>query len=102
MAIDGPRWLLGADDRCADVGQRRAELPAGADPEFSEYLAEVPFHRARAEEQLGADLRVGLPAGGQARDLRLLRGQLVERLDRALAHRLAGGQQLAAGTLGER
>jgi len=62
----------------------------------------VPLHRARAEEQLGADLRVRLPAGSQARNLHLLRGQLVERLDRALAHCLAGGQQLAAGALGER
>ena len=32
----------------------------------------------------------------------LLRRQVVERLDGALAHRLAGGQQLAAGALGER
>ena len=46
--------------------------------------------------------RVRLPAGGQSRDLRFLRGQLVERLDRALAHCLAGGQQLAVGALGER
>jgi hypothetical protein len=62
----------------------------------------VPLHRARAEEELGPDLRVRLPAGGQARDLGLLRGQLVERLDRALTHGLAGGQQLAPGALGER
>src|SRR5450755_2515588 len=98
----GPRWLLEADVRCADVGQRRTELLAGADPELSEHLAQVPLHRARTEEQLGPDLRVRLPAGSQARDLHLLRGQLVERLDRALTHCLAGGQQLAAGALGER
>ena len=86
----------------ADVGQRRAELPAGADAELGEHLAQVPLDRARAEEQLGADLRVREPVGRQPRDLRLLRRQLVERLDGALAHRLAGGQQLAAGALGER
>ncbi len=97
-----PQWLLEADYRCADVGQRRAELPAGADPELSENLAQVPLHRARTEEQLGADLRVRLTAGSQARDLHLLRGQLVERLDAALPHCLAGGQQLAAGAFGER
>src|ERR1035438_530578 len=99
----GPRTPVGcleAYDRCADVGQRRAELLAGADSELSEHLAQVPLHRARTEEQLGPDLRVRLPAGSQARDLHLLRGQLVERLDRALTHCLAGGQQLAAGALG--
>ena len=57
----------------------------------------VPLHCARAEKQLGADLRVCLPAGGEARDLHLLGGQFVECLDRALAHRLARGQQFAAG-----
>ena len=100
----GPRIRrpLAADDRCTDVGQRRAELLARADPELSEHLAQVPLHRARTEEQLGPDLRVRLPAGSQARDLHLLRSQLVERLDGALTDCLAGGQQLAAGALGER
>ena len=42
------------------------------------------------------------PSGGQARNLHLLRRQLVERLDRALSHRLAGRQQLAPSALGER
>jgi hypothetical protein len=32
----------------------------------------------RAEEELGADLGVRLPVGGQARDLGLLWGELVE------------------------
>jgi pimeloyl-ACP methyl ester carboxylesterase len=44
------------------------------------------------------ELILSLPnilVSGQARDLHLLRGQLVERLDPALAHRLARGQQLA-------
>ena len=46
----------------ADVGQRGAQLLAGADPELSEDLGQVPLHRARAEEELGADLRVRFPA----------------------------------------
>ena len=62
----------------------------------------MPLHRARTEEQLGPDLRVRLPAGSQACDLHLLLGQLVERLDRALTHCLAGGQQLAVGALSKR
>src|ERR1700720_274214 len=92
---EAEHWLLGAYDVCADVGQRRAELLAGADPELAEHLAQVPLHCARAEEELGADLGIRLPVRGYARDLRLLRGQVVERLNGALAHRLAGGLQLA-------
>ena len=42
----------------APVGQRRAELPARADAELPEHLAQVPLDRARAEEELGADLGV--------------------------------------------
>ena len=55
--------------RQAAVGQRRAELPARADPELPEHLAQVPLDRARAEEQLGADLGVRVPVGRQPRDL---------------------------------
>ena len=42
------------------------------------------------------------PSARQARDLRLLGGEHVARLRAASAHRLAGGQQLAPGALGER
>ena len=41
------------------------------------------------------------PSRASLRDLPLLRGQLVARLDRPLANLLAGRQQLAAGALGE-
>ena len=50
----------------------------------------------------GADLGVRQSVAGEPGDLRLLRREHVARLDRALAHRLAGGQELAAGALGER
>ena len=49
-----------------------------------------------------SSLEVGLPIACQSRDLRLLRREYVERLDGALANRLAGGEQFSAGTLGER
>ena len=52
--------------------------------------------------RLRADLRVRQAVAGEPGDLRLLRGQLVARLGAALADRLAGGEQLAAGALGER
>jgi hypothetical protein len=41
----------------------------------------MPFNCPSAEEQLGADLRVGAPVAGQARDLRLLRRELILRFD---------------------
>src|SRR5580658_891040 len=98
----GPRQLrTPAARRLSDVGQRRAELPAGTNSELSEYFAQMPLHSAGAQKELSGDLRVRLPAGGEARDLRLLRGQLVECRDGPLAHRLAGGQELAVGALGE-
>jgi len=39
--------------------QRVVQFAAGADAEFAEELAQVPFDRAPGQEQLGADLRVG-------------------------------------------
>jgi hypothetical protein len=53
--------------RCAipgQVGQRSAELSAGADVELGEDLVQVPLDGARAEEQLGGDLWVGLDRRG--------------------------------------
>src|SRR5215218_9753443 len=81
--------------------ERVAQGPARADAEFGEHLLEVPFDRARAEEELGADLRVGPPVAREPGDVLLLRGELVARVVAALAHLLAGGQQLVPGTLGE-
>jgi hypothetical protein len=78
------------------------ELQAGADLELGEYLAQVPFHRARTEEQLGGDLRIGQARPRQLRDLRLLRGERVARFLGGLAGGFADGGQLAAGPLGER
>ncbi len=71
-------------------------------PSLPNTLAQVPLHCARTEEKLSADLGVSLSVGGQARHLRLLRGQLIERLSGALADCLAGGLQLATGAFGER
>src|SRR5262245_44836560 len=95
------RWRLGGHRGRAAVRQHRTELPARADAKLSEHLAQVPLDGSRAEEQLGADLRVREALRRQPCDLSLLRGQLVPRLDAALAHCLAGGQQLVAGALGE-
>ena len=62
----------------------------------------MPFDGPGAEEQLGPDLHVGAAAGGEPGDVRLLGGELAGRLDRPLAHRVAGGQQLTPGPPRER
>jgi Voltage-dependent anion channel len=74
---------------------RRADLELGED------LAQVPFDGPGGQEQVGADLRVGLPVPRQPGDGRLLRGERVRRLGGTLAGRLAGGQQLAPGPFGK-
>src|SRR4029453_1708618 len=79
-----------------------AELPARVNVELEEHLPQVPLHRARAEEELGADLRVRMAGGGESRDLLLLRGQLVPCLVGAFADLHAGRGKLAASPLGER
>src|SRR5258708_29299448 len=101
--------VLAWADGARVAGQDGVELAAGADAELGEDLAQVVLDRARADEQPGADLRVGQPLPGQPRDLGLLGGQRMtglagwraDGLRGALADGLAGGQQLAAGALGE-
>src|SRR3954470_18564335 len=83
-------------------GKRAAQLLAGADLELGEHLAQVVLDGAGADEQLGADLRVRLPVARHAGDLGLLGREDVAGLRRAPGRGLAGGQQLAAGALGER
>src|ERR1700722_11383689 len=49
------------------------KLASSGDVELGEDLAQVVLHRARADEQLHRDLRVGLPVRDQPGDLLLLR-----------------------------
>ena len=71
--------LDGAQDGSA---QHVAKRSAVADVELAEHLAQVVLDGARADEQLRADLRVGVPVARQPRDLELLRRQLVPRVRR--------------------
>src|SRR4051812_22080141 len=75
---------------------------ARGDAEFEEYLAEVPFDGAGADEQFRSDLRVGASGAGQSGDVLLLRGQILVGVDLPLPDLLAGGPQLSACALGER
>src|SRR3954447_2818043 len=89
-------------ERVGRFRERAAELPTGVDVELAEDLAQVVFDGARADEQLGADLGVGVAVAGQPRDLDLLGRQDVSRVGGDPARGLAGGEQLTAGALGER
>src|SRR3954471_2751816 len=88
-------------ERVGRFRERAAELPTGVDVELAEDLAQVVLDGAGADEQLGADLGVGVAVAGQACDLDLLGRQHVAGLGGDTARRLAGGQQLAAGARGE-
>ena len=69
--------------------------------ELREHVAQVPLDRARADEQLGADLRVRQALAGEPGDLLLLRREPPARARVAFARLLACRQQLAAGAIGE-
>ena len=71
-------------------GQGGPKVAAGADLELQEHLAQVPFDRARAQEELRRDLGVRQAVAGEPRDLLLLRGELVARVIAPAAHLLAG------------
>src|SRR5580692_1518900 len=91
-----PRAVLAARCRCS------VQFAAGADAELGVYVAQVPFDRARGQEQLGADLWIGTTVPRQPGDLGLLGGQRGGDFGVALAYRLASGEQFAACALGER
>ena len=78
------------------------ELGSRRHVEFAKRHPEVVLDGARADEQLRRDLAVGVALSWESRDLRLLRGELVERLDRSLAGVLTGRRELDPCALGER
>src|SRR3984957_14318879 len=79
-----------------------AQLAARADAKLAEHLAQMPFDGAGGQEQLGANLRIAKPVTSEPGDLHFLCGELIARLDRALADGLARGQQLATTAFRER
>src|SRR4051812_31420285 len=93
--------LGGGRRRRPRVLRCRAELFARVDPELREHPAQVPLDRARADEELCADLGIRAALGGEACDLPLLRGEPVTRVGRALAHSLAGRHPLTSRAFSE-
>src|SRR3954469_19508011 len=71
------------------------------DVELGEHVAQMPLDGPRAEKESRTDLGIREALAGQRRDLSLLRGQVVARLDRPLAHRLASRLKLSACASGE-
>jgi hypothetical protein len=62
----------------------------------------VELDGAGAQEQPCTDVGVRQAVAGESRDLFLLRCQLGTSIDPSVADRLAGGQERATRTLGER
>jgi hypothetical protein len=62
----------------------------------------VVLDRARADEQLSGDLSVRISLCHEARDLRLLRSQLAERVHRPVAGMLPCRRELESSAFGER
>jgi len=72
------------------------EIGSRDDLELGEHLSQVVVDRAGAEEQLGSDVGVGEPVGGEAGDVEFLGCELVSRGGVAFAGAFAAGAQLAA------
>src|SRR4051812_1319741 len=81
--------------------QRATEALAGADPELRVNLPQVPLHGAVADEQLRTNFRVGVTLAGKSRDQCFLGRELITGVVSALAHLLAGSQQLASRAICE-
>jgi hypothetical protein len=79
----------------------RVELSARPDAEFREDFAHVPLDGARAEEQLGGDLRVRTALACQFGDLGFLGGEVVSAFGASFAWLPTCGRELTAGALGE-
>ena len=99
VARTGPGSLTPAPDRKPRATRRRLACDRGAyemrlascardfTSSFRNALPQVVLDRARADEQLSGDLSVGVSLRGEARDLRLLRRELVERCRRCVCGR---------------
>ncbi len=98
-------WTLGGGDRLEDadplVNDAVGELGARGHPDLTEDLAQVVFHGARAEEQLGGDLPVRFSAAHQGGDLRFLGGELLRGPKFPFPGALARGPKLDARPFGE-
>ena len=82
--------------------QSLPQLPTRCDPELREYLSEVALDRSRAQEELGADLLLGMTIAGETSNLLLLWGEGIASVQSALADVLARRGEFASSTICER
>ena len=83
-------------------GKRQvSELATGGDAQLAEDATQVSFDRARAQEQLRADLSGGGSSGDQSGNVQLMGGEGIGHLGGSLARVFTSGAQLAGGPLGE-
>src|SRR5262245_21833515 len=104
-------WLELARGLCRDADPRFPasftawqpvrELGPRSGAELPEYLAQVVFHRAGADEQLLGDLTVGRTARGQVRDAGFLGSEVEFGLRSSRSGPLAGSAQFIARLFGE-
>src|SRR5258706_13480860 len=81
--------------------QRGVQLGARGDAELREPRIQVRAHRPMTEVEARPDLAIGETRGCEAGDLQLLRRQLVEDVDPAMASRFASCSQLLLGAVRE-
>src|ERR1700757_2528053 len=83
------------------LGQSADEADAAGYVEFPVHLTQVVLHGGGTEEQLGCDVAVGRPGGGELGNLMFLGGQQALGVVGAPARVFAGGSKFRAGPLGE-
>src|SRR5258706_6465312 len=81
--------------------QRGVQLGARGDAELREHPIQVRAHRPMTEVEARPDLAIGHAFRCEAGDLQLLRRQLVEDVDAAVASRFAACPQLLLGAVRE-
>ena len=107
LGIDARKSVTGLRSVMADAaeppqraaGQRRSLRER--DAQLGEHVAQVPLDGTGADEQLAPISWLVRPSRASLAIWASWAVRSVSGLDRALAHRLAGGQQLAAGAFGE-
>src|SRR6185312_9357303 len=95
----GPRAERGL--RALTGGEGAEQLVTREDVELAEDLAQVVLDRARADEEVDADLRVAVTVAGEPGDRLLLGGELVDVVDRVDPHGRGRRRELALGAGGE-
>src|ERR1700736_2721996 len=97
--------LAGASEatgKARSIGQNTVELAARLDTELGEHLAQVVLDCPCADEQTGTDLWIGQAVARHARNLSLLRRELlIGTGHRAFAGRFTRGADLPPGPLRE-